>query len=192
MIDLLMATMTKCVNGHEMPTDKHSHACPQCGAGHEAFAVEPFREMFPHAGVPGASDFNQVLQVWKEKWGLEPHDVARADTLQSIDIVHDPLDGKLTWNKRGPMDGLMTIWLAVSAAISIGEYFSNGAGRIDMPSGEAAVGIVYKDGRLSFDSQPKGNQLALEELLTSLLRYFWAKQNGNPVERFLQAFGWES
>ena len=152
-------------------------------------AVEPRREMFPMAQVEGATDIAQVLAAWKER-GLEPQDVSRADTIQRITIEHDPLDGKLSWKSSGPMDALMTIWLAVNAAISIGDYFTNGAGRADMPTGEAAVVIAFKDGRLSIDTLPKDEPLAAEKLLTSVLAYLWAKNNGHPVERFLRVFGW--
>ena len=152
-------------------------------------AIEPRRELFPAAQVAGATSVADVLAAWKER-GLEPQDIARADTLQRISIEHDPLDGQLKWTTSGPMDALMAIWLAVNAAISIGEYFSNGAGRVDMPSSEAAIVIAFKDGRLSFDSLPKDNQLAAEKLLTNVLAYLWSKNNGNPVERFVKAFGW--
>ena len=151
-------------------------------------AVEPRREMFPHAGVSGAQDFQTVIAAW-EADGRKVTEVSRADTLQQIVTTHDPLDGKLTWKSSGPMDALMTIWLAVNAAISIGEYFTQGAGRVDMPTGEVVIIMGFKDGKLSI-AQPTGNQLAAEELLTTVLAYFWAKNNGNPVERFLRAFGW--
>ena len=185
----LMATTTKCVNGHEMPTDKHYHACPQCDAGHASVAIEPRREMFPMAGVPGATDLTEVIEAWKER-GLEAEEISRADTLQQIVTSHDPLNGQLTWKTSGPMDALMAVWLAVNTAISIGEYFTQGTGRVDMPTGEVVVIMGFKNGRLSI-AQPEGNQLAAEKLLTNVLRYFWARSNGNPVERFAQAFGWE-
>src|SRR3990167_7776098 len=111
-------------------------------------AIEPRRELFPASQVAGATSVADVLAAWKEQ-GLEPQDVARADTLQRISIEHDPLDGKLKWTTSGPMDGMMAILLAVQTAISMGEYFLQGAGRVDMPSGEAAVVIAFKDGRLS-------------------------------------------
>ena len=87
------------------------------------------------------------------------------------------------------MDALMIIWMAVTMAISVGQYFTQGAGRVDMPTGEVVVIMGFKDGKLSI-AQPVGNQLAAEKLLTTVLAYFWAKNNGNPVDRFLRAFGW--
>ena len=153
-------------------------------------AIAPRREMFPNAGVQGAQDLQTVLAAW-EADGRVATEVSRADTLQQIITTHDPLDGELTWKSSGPMDALQTIWLAVMTAISIGEYFTQGAGRVDMPTGEVVVIMGYKDGKLSI-AQPSGNQLAAEKLLTSVLAYFWAKNNSDPVERFLRAFGWES
>ena len=152
-------------------------------------AIEPHRELFPAAQVAGATSVADVLAAWKER-GLEPQEVSRADILQWIKIEHDPLDGKLKWTTSGLMDGMMAILLAVQTAISMGEYFLQGAGRVDMPSGEAAVVIAFRDGRLSFDITPKDNQLAAEKLVAALLAYWWAKTNGHPLDQFMGAFGY--
>lgn len=153
-------------------------------------AIEPRREMFPAAQVEGATSLAQVLEAWKER-GLEPTEISRSDLLLHLAGTVDPLDGRLTWQSKGKMDALMVIWMAVTMAISVGQYFTQGAGQVDMPTREVVVIMGYKDGKLSI-AQPVGNQLAAEKLLTTVLSYFWAKNNGDPVERFLRAFGWES
>ena len=140
--------------------------------------------------APEAVSLAEMIEEWKDR-GLEPVEVARADTLQQIVIVNDPLDGTLTWKSSGPMDALQTVWLVVTAAVSMGQYFTAGPGRVDMPTGECFMVIGFKDGRLSIQAHPQGGQLAVEKLLATVLAYFWEKNNGRPVERFLRAFGWE-
>lgn len=158
---------------------------------------------FPTAQVDGAVSLAAVLEAWKER-GLEPVDIARSDTVQKITIEHDPLDGKLTWSVTGNMDGLMAQLLAVNALVlmpslivgdavmSIAEYFTTGAGRIDLGTGEAAVVIAFKEGRLSMDSMPKDNPIAVRKLMAAALLYLLAQDNGNPTERFLKAFGMDT
>ncbi len=44
---------------------------------------------------------------------------------------------------------------------------------------------------MSIQDSNKGGQLAGEQLLTAVLAYFWAKNNGDSLDRFRRAFGWE-
>lgn len=151
------------------------------------------------AQVPGATSLNQVFAQWKKR-GLEPVEVARADTIQRITIEHDPLDGKLTWKTSGPMDGLMTQLLTVNAlvlmpslvvgdaAVSIAEYFTTGKGRIDLGTGTAAVMIGFQDGKLVLDWTPKDAPIAAKKLLAAALLFMIAKDAGLPIERLLKIF----
>lgn len=168
----------------------------------KAIAVSKKQGMFPMAQVPGATSLNQVFAQWKKR-GLEPVEVSRAETIQRITIEHDPLDGKLTWKTEGPMDGLMTQLLTVNAlilmpslivadaAVSIAEYFTTGAGRIDLGTGTAAVMIGFQDGKLVLDWTPKDAPIAAKKLLAAALLFMIAKDAGLPLEKLLKSLGWK-
>lgn len=157
-------------------------------------------ELFPAAQVPRAKSLAQVFEEWKKR-GLEPVDVARADTIQRITIEHDPLDGKLTWKTQGPMDGLMTQLLTVNAlmlmpslivadaAVSIAGYFTTGPGKVDLGTGTAAVMIGFENGKLVLDWQPKDAPVAAKKLLAAALLFMIAKDAGLPMENLLNALG---
>ena len=165
-------------------------------------AVEPRRELFPMAQVPGATTLAEVEQAWKAA-GLKMEEASRADLLQRIEIIHDPLDGKITVNTHGPQSGAMVQLLIINAlvlmpsiivadaAMNMLEYFTTGPGKIDMEAGEAKVIVGFKDGRLVLGFDPPDKQIAAEKLLARALLYLFAKNNGLPLERFLRAFGWE-
>lgn len=168
----------------------------------KVIAVSQRQKLFPAAQVPGATSLKQVFAAWKKR-GLEPVDVARADTLQRITIEHDPLDGKLTWKTQGPMDGLMAQLLAVNAlvlmpslivadsAVSIAQYFTTGKGRIDLGTGTAAVMIGFENGKLVLDWQPKDAPVAAKKLLAAALLFMIAKDAGLPLENLLKSLGWK-
>ena len=165
-------------------------------------AIEPRRELFPHAGVPGVISLAEIEAAWTAR-GLKMQEANRADLLQRIEIVHDPLDGQITVNTHGPQSSAMVQLLMINAIVmmpclivadatmSMLEYFTTGPGKIDMETGEAKVFIGFKDGRLVVGIDPPDNQLAAEKLLGRALLYLLAKSNGLPLERFLKAFGWD-
>lgn len=168
----------------------------------KAIAISKKTEIFPAAQVSGAKSLKQVFAEWKKR-GLEPVEVARADTIQRIIIEHDPLDGKLTWKTQGPMDGLMTQLLSINAlvlmpslvvgdaAVSIAEYFTTGKGKVDLGTGTAAVMVGFQDGRLVLDWTPKDAPLAAKKLLAAALLFMIAKDAGLPLENLLKAMGWK-
>ncbi len=159
-------------------------------------------EIFPVTQVPGTQPLAEVFMQWKKR-GLEPVEVTRESVLQRIEITHDPLEGKLTWKSSGNMDGLGTVLMALEAtclmpafvvadaAFSICDYFTRGDGQLDLGTGEAAVMVAFKDGRLALDWQPKDAPIAAKKLLASALIFMLAKDAGLPLEKLLRAFGWD-
>jgi len=120
-----------------------------------------------------------------------------AETVQRIVITHDPLNGQLKWTISPNMDGLMATLLATNtlalmpalvvadAAVSIAEYFTTGEGRADLGTGEAAVMIAFRNGRLAVDSLPANNKTALRKLLATTLMALLAADDGHPLEGVL-------
>lgn len=158
-------------------------------------------ELFPAAQVPGAKSLAEVFAAWKKR-GLKPVEITEGEQLQRIIITHDPLKGELKWETRGPLDGLMATEmianaaflmpaiLTAEAAFSIAEYFTRGAGKLDLGTGTAAVMIGFQDGKLVLDWTPKDAPIAAKKLLAAALLFMIAKDAGLPLENLLKSLGW--
>ena len=86
---------------------------------------------------------------------------------------------------------LMPAILVVDGAMSIAEYFTNGVGQLDLGTGEAAVMIAFKNGRLAIDWTPKeapAPTIAAKKLLAIALLRLIAEDAGLPMERLMRLF----
>lgn len=164
----------------------------------KAIAVSKKPDLFPMAQVPGATSLNQVFAQWKKR-ELKPVEVTRAETIQRITIEHDPLKGELKWETQGPLDGLiateiitnaaflMPAILTADGAFSIAEYFTKGAGQLDL--GTAAVMVGFQNGKLVLDWTPKDAPIAAKKLLAAAMLFMIAKDAGLPMENLLKSLG---
>ncbi len=162
--------------------------------------IIPAGEAFPNAMVPGAQTMSDVLAVWK-LCGLKPVQITDGDQLQRITLTHDPLRGELKWETQGPLDGLLATEMIANAALlmpaiitadgalSIAEYFTRGPGQLDLGTGEAGVVVVFKEGRMALDWEPKDAPIAAKKLLAAALLFMVARDAGLPIERLLAALG---
>lgn len=163
-------------------------------------SIEIRQGKYPTAHVPGAQSLGDVFAEWQER-GFTPVEVTRDQVLQRIEIIHDPLKGELTWKTSGSLDGLGMTLLATQAtmlmpailtadgAMSICEYFTRGQGQLDLGTGEAAVMVAFKDGRLALDWQPKETPIAAKKLLAAALLFLLARDAGLPIERLAESLG---
>lgn len=164
--------------------------------------LQKTRERFPFAQVPGALTADDVFKAWRER-GFEPQEMSDSDILQTIKIINDPVRGTMQWSASKNLDGLgiiantlkavlsMQAIITAECAQSVCEYFTKGEGRIDLGTGEAMVLIVFKNGRLALDWNPKDAPIAAKKLLASALLYMIAEDAGLPLENLLNAFGWK-
>ena len=82
---------------------------------------------------------------------------------------------------------LMPSVVVGDAAQSIAEYFTIGDGQIDLGSGEAAVMIAFKDGKLAIDWEPRDAPIAAKKLLAVALLRMIAEDAGLPIEKLFRA-----
>lgn len=158
------------------------------------------KELFPTAQAAGALTESDVFARWRER-GMEPVEVTPEQTIQRIVIEHNTLTGELKWTCSPNMDGLMAILNATrtavlmpsllvgDAAMSLCEYFTSGAGQLDLGTGKAAVVIGFDNGRMVLDWQPKDAPIAAKKLLAAALIFMVAKDAGLPIERLMKAMG---
>ena len=157
-------------------------------------------DKFSTALATGALTESDVFAQWRGR-GLEPVEVTPEQTIQRIVIEHHTLTGELRWTCSPNMDGLMAILNATrtallipsllvgDAAMSLCEYFTSGAGQLDLGSGKAVVVIGFDNGRLALDWQPKDSPIAAKKLLAAALIFMVAKDAGLPIERLMSAMG---
>ncbi len=161
-------------------------------------ALIKINNRYPMAQVPNAQSSTDVLAEWKRR-GFTWQELTREQALQTILIEHDPLDGKMVITPSKNMDGLLIILHAAEAAFlvpavlvadaaqSIAEYFTVGKGQVDLGTGEAMVVVVFKDGRLAVDFEPRDAPIAAKKLLAVALLRMIAQDAGLPIQNLFGA-----
>jgi hypothetical protein len=131
------------------------------------------------------------MELVKER-GWKTEEATRAQTLQRIEIIQDPLLKTLTW-KTERLQGLAAMEVLLEASVRMHEHFADGDGRADLEAGNVRMLIDLEDGHLRFAvDPPETNDVAIKKVLAALFWYFVCKGVGEPIEQFVKLFHWDT